>query len=194
MMLTHKGEWIDLADPDPKKIWIADIAHGLSRTVRYGGQCPDLYTVAEHSVLVSAIAEEHGEDRHVLMECLLHDAPEAYLGDVITPIKKLIGQPYADLNARFEDSISTALGIPWLFDNFDGKVHVYDQIALACEMSKFWPHFDLETLGLDEAILEAAKSTNLDYCCDDSPLRHPFGCIDPDEAETLFLRRYESLI
>ncbi|HSG30586.1 MAG TPA: HD family hydrolase [Thermodesulfobacteriota bacterium] len=80
---TFTGEFIDVFDPDPNKINIEDIAHALSNVCRYGGHCPEFYSVAQHSVLCS----EH-IDRENPLELLLHDSSEAYMMDIPSPIKK----------------------------------------------------------------------------------------------------------
>src|SRR5207248_1661023 len=68
--------------PRAEDICIEDIAHGLAMTCRYGGQCLRFYSVSEHSVLVSRlVAPEFAR------EALLHDASEAYIGDMIRPLK-----------------------------------------------------------------------------------------------------------
>jgi 5'-deoxynucleotidase YfbR-like HD superfamily hydrolase len=66
---------------------LIDIAHALGLMVRFNGHTTRLYTVAEHSVLVSLILRDHGCDAETQMAGLLHDAAEAYIGDVPTPVK-----------------------------------------------------------------------------------------------------------
>jgi len=77
-----------------EEIHIVDIAHALSRTIRYGGHTEQLYTVAQHSVRVAkAVGYGPSHERAesgVTMQALLHDAPEAYLGDIISPVKKVL--------------------------------------------------------------------------------------------------------
>ena len=85
------GDWMQLAsgrqfwplDPRPEEIDIGDIAHALSLLVRFGGHVSRFYSVAEHSVRVSR--ECAPEDA---LWGLLHDASEAYLGDLIRPLKR----------------------------------------------------------------------------------------------------------
>jgi len=73
------------SDWEPK---IEDIAHGLSRICRFGGHVdPEMYSVAQHTVLCAEAARDGGYDAVVQLACLLHDANEAYNQDVISPVK-----------------------------------------------------------------------------------------------------------
>ncbi len=81
-MQTFTGRRFYPLDPRPEDINILDIAHALSMQCRYNGHVRKLYSVAEHCVLVSRlVAPEHA------LWALLHDATEAYVGDMIRPLK-----------------------------------------------------------------------------------------------------------
>ena len=81
-MQTFTGRAFPLLNPTPADIDSEDIAHALSLICRYGGHVSRFYSVAEHCVLMSyAVPAEHA------LWALLHDATEAYLGDVISPLK-----------------------------------------------------------------------------------------------------------
>jgi hypothetical protein len=82
---THTGRKFYPLDPQPDDIDIIDIAHALSNICRFTGHCKTHYNVAQHSVLVSA----NVSDRAALYG-LLHDAAEAYIGDISRPMKKCI--------------------------------------------------------------------------------------------------------
>ena len=85
---TWSGMMLDPTDPDPSQIRIDDIAHALSNICRYGGHIPEFYSVAEHSIYVMLRVWSMGiTDHRVLLMALLHDAEEAYLGDMPSPIK-----------------------------------------------------------------------------------------------------------
>jgi hypothetical protein len=64
-----------------------DIAHHLGMTVRYGGGVRRFYSVAEHCVFVADLLAYQGKSREIIKAGLLHDAAEAYLGDIIAPLK-----------------------------------------------------------------------------------------------------------
>jgi len=81
---TYTGRRINLSAPKPSHVSIVDIAAGLSHTCRFAGQTRPMYTVAQHSVMVSrCVPDEYARWG------LMHDAAEAYLGDPATPVRML---------------------------------------------------------------------------------------------------------
>ena len=85
MIRTFTGKMINVFEPDPELICIEDIAHALSNLCRFGGHTRQFYSVAEHSLLVANLVSH----KHKLA-ALLHDASEAYLVDIPSPIKYFI--------------------------------------------------------------------------------------------------------
>jgi hypothetical protein len=83
VLRTYTGRYFNPLEPDPEQIDIEDIAQGLSNICRYSGQC-EFYSVAQHSVYVAWLLPSQKR-----LKGLLHDAPEAYLGDVVAPLKVL---------------------------------------------------------------------------------------------------------
>ncbi len=109
------GRRLDLLDPSPLDIEIADIAHGLARVARWNGQTKGahIYSVAQHSLLVETIAHQSGRiDRKRRLAVLLHDAPEYVIGDMITPFKAVIGDTYKAVEARLLAAIHVRFGLP----------------------------------------------------------------------------------
>lgn len=130
---TYTGKIIDLRNPSPVDINIPDIAASLSKICRFGGHSREFYSVAQHSVLVSLMApiELRGP-------ALLHDATEAYLGDVIKPLKEILGDVYTQLEHAFEEAIVKRFY--WLYpDGVDYKAEIkkYDILALQVEDEAF---------------------------------------------------------
>jgi 5'-deoxynucleotidase YfbR-like HD superfamily hydrolase len=81
-MSTYGGSFIDFLNPQVDSIKIEDIAHSLSLICRFNGHCDYFYSVAQHCVHVSYQLPFGME-----LQGLLHDAPEAYVGDVVGPLK-----------------------------------------------------------------------------------------------------------
>lgn len=90
-IVTSSNCYLDLADPRPEDICFDDIAGGLSRICRFAGQVPKFYSVAQHSINCVALARKVGiNDKSLLLAILMHDAAEAYLGDISRPLKMLV--------------------------------------------------------------------------------------------------------
>lgn len=81
--VTYSGRRFFPFDPHPADVELVDIAHALSLVCRFGGHCARFYSVAQHSVLVSHLVAPS-----IALHGLMHDAAEAYVGDVIRPIKR----------------------------------------------------------------------------------------------------------
>jgi len=86
---TFSGRTLDYLNPRPEAIHIDDIALHLSRMPRFSGATKRFYSVAQHSCGVERIIRAlYGLDScRLRYEALLHDAHEAYMGDVPTPLK-----------------------------------------------------------------------------------------------------------
>lgn len=81
---TFTGLYVNVFEPTEDMICIEDIAHALSNQCRFGGHLPYYYSVADHCLNCSYFIEDPGKK----LEMLLHDASEAYLLDIPSPIKK----------------------------------------------------------------------------------------------------------
>jgi 5'-deoxynucleotidase YfbR-like HD superfamily hydrolase len=110
------GRRLDLLDPSPLDIEIADIAHGLARVARWNGQTSGahIFSVAQHTLLVEAVmrAENPNIDAKVRLAALLHDAPEYVIGDMISPFKAVLGGDYKAVEKRLLSAIHVRFGLP----------------------------------------------------------------------------------
>ena len=110
------GRRLDLLDPSPLDVEIADIAHGLARVARWNGQTSGahIFSVAQHTLLVEAVLREQAPrvDVSLRMAALLHDAPEYVIGDMISPFKAVLGEDYKAVEKRLLAAIHIRFGLP----------------------------------------------------------------------------------
>lgn len=181
-MRTYSGIIVDILDPEITDINRADIAHALSMICRFNGHTSKFYSVAEHSILVSELIVHINRHRLPLdlinleMAGLLHDATEAYLGDVIRPLKKsFVMKDYIKVEANLHDLINLKFDLPFTSSHPDIKLA--DEIALSVEQR--------DLMGLRDISLRDS----------DVEVYHipPVKCYSPHEAEHRFLRRLHSL-
>ncbi|MCB1439831.1 MAG: HD family hydrolase [Nitratireductor sp.] len=110
------GRRLDLLEPSPLDVEIEDIAHGLARVARWNGQTrgDHAFSVAQHSILVLEIfSGALGEtDPANQLTCLLHDAPEYVIGDMISPFKAVMGGDYKVIEERLQAAIHMRFSLP----------------------------------------------------------------------------------
>lgn len=103
------GGHFDYESPERSVYTIEDIARGLSHTARFSGQTDRVYTVAQHSVLVSKmVPPEHA------LEGLMHDAVESFLCDIPSPLKRML-PGYIELEKRAESDMCKRFGMKFPF-------------------------------------------------------------------------------
>lgn len=124
---TYSGGRAWLLDPRPEDIRLLDIAHALSMVCRFGGHSRYHYSVARHSVLVSTICSKENA-----LIGLLHDASEAYVGDVVSPFKADLGG-YKEIEKRWCLAIGEAFGLGNRLVDMPKDVHDADTLAGAAE-------------------------------------------------------------
>jgi hypothetical protein len=139
-ILTSQGVDFDVGDPQPQQVRAMDIAWALSQVNRFTGHAIRPYSVAEHSLLVCEIAErEHGLDVHGLLYALMHDAHEAYCGDLNSPAKRVIGDPWRRFEWRFEEAVLRAFALTGTSHAHASAVRQADLQALATERRDLMP-------------------------------------------------------
>ena len=127
---TFSGKVVDIMNPTVDMIDSRDIAMGLSNNCRWGGQCNHFYSLAQHSIYVATMAPAGLEP-----EALIHDASEAYLGDVIKPLKVILGKVYADIEEKWMRVICSKYGVDY---NRLELIKEYDIAALVHEFDYFF--------------------------------------------------------
>lgn len=139
------GILVDLRDPHPEQIRIEDIAHSLSRLQRYNGYTEGEhgYSVAQHCVWMAAVAEEHFSlTPQACLSVLLHDAHEAYMGDITTPLKRLVTEMLGSRNLlneiaeRLQTVIHRALNVGEPDRGLIAITEELDHLARAAEIAE----------------------------------------------------------
>lgn len=172
-VLTYSGKKIDPLDPRPEEICIEDIAHALSMICRFGGHCKTFYSVASHSYIGSLFFEDY----NLSLKMLFHDASEAYLHDIITPVKGLLTN-YKELEEKLMSAICETFNIEWPWSEEDKKaIKRVDNMMLVTEAKSLMKDIDdWEICKYYEPIA-------------DLKIR---GC-KPEVAEKYFLKRFNDL-
>lgn len=108
---------LNLFDPDPADIHLEDIAHSLARQCRYNGHVSGFISVADHCIDVASRLQDAGYPDRVQAQGLLHDAAEAYVGDMVAPLKHLPGMEfYRRVDNKVEEAIAVRFGLPYPWD------------------------------------------------------------------------------
>jgi hypothetical protein len=158
----------DLLDPQPSMIRIEDIAHALSMMCRFGGHLSQHYSVAQHSILVSRIVPQQ-----FALEGLLHDAEEAYTGDMVSPLKRH-NPVFRQIADRIKGVIYELYQVPYS----DGEaVHYADRVALSTEARDLRP----------------GKRIKECRCGDECPLNGKIKPWSQEFSRYQFLRRFNEL-
>lgn len=162
------GRYLDLKDPQPDQFDIVDIAAGLSKICRFGGQIQRFYSVAEHLVWAHFVAYQDGRDTQTLRAAFMHDAAESFLGDVVKPLKDMLPEYRA-----IEDRMTAVIAAKYDID-FDATKAVVDEIDHALLIAERRQLFSPDKV----------KWTGEDVV---RRIRVPFQCWKPIQAESEFL-------
>ena len=181
------GRRLDLIDPSPLDVEIADIAHGLARVARWNGQTKgaEIFSVAQHSLLVEAIfsATVLEAPRAQKLAALLHDAPEYVIGDMISPFKAAIGGDYKEVERRLLAAILIRFGLKPVM-----AADLVKAIKAADRDSAYFEATELAGFETVEArkVFGAPRIALADFATYLQPWR-------PEEAQARFLARFAAL-
>lgn len=165
---VYGGEYFDLLAPEKSDFDIEVIAHSLSRINRFTGHIvPENYSVAEHCVHVSnAVPEKYA------FIGLMHDASEAFCGDVSSPLKKELDR-YKEIENRVQEEMARYYGYEYPFPK---EIHEADKRVYWAERRTVAPGRD----GLWHQELRASRKVT------------PVGW-RPNKAKKMFLKRFYEL-
>lgn len=170
IILTISGNYFQLNDPHNSEFTIGDIAHALSNLCRFSGHCREFYSVAQHSVLVSLLVPAE----HALM-ALLHDAAEAFIGDMTSPLKAMLPE-----YKTIESNITNAI-----YKRFHVGPHQYPTIK----------HADLVALATERLYLLPETEYQWECIKGIKPLRlQELHGWEPEEACDKFLERFDEIM
>lgn len=170
-VLTASGRRFNLDAPRPEDVAPLDLAHALANLCRFGGHTRVHYSVAQHSILVSEIV-----GRPFRLAGLLHDAGEAYVGDVVGMLARRMVE-FRDVERKILDAVAVHFGVPrWQLDA--PEVRHADAVALLTERNSLLPpspHPWAEDLAHAR------------------PLRRAIVPLAPEAARAAFLQRLHDL-
>lgn len=138
-MQTFTGRPFRFDEPFNLEIELKDIARPLSRICRFGGHTNSFLSVAEHSMAVHWLIHKYNPDNRLLqMHALLHDAHEAFFGDLVSPFKRFLAEQWhvdiSGMQAIAQTNILAAFGIPLLESMRDAEaIHEADLACTKCE-------------------------------------------------------------
>lgn len=174
-MTTYTGIKFNPLKPTPDMVNIYDIAHALSQIARWGGHLRCHYSVAQHCVMVAEICDP--DDQPI---GLLHDATEAYIGDMIRPLKylKQMYGVYKKIEHRIDGAIAKAFGLETIEKT--RSVEIADIVQLSMENI----HLKLKPSGWAFDTLEKyPQFKNL----------KPLVPWSPEVAEAKYLQKFKDL-
>jgi hypothetical protein len=171
---TVSGRWVNPFNPDPSQLDAGDIARALANQCRFGGHCNVFYSVAQHSVIVSQLVEERDGEVEDVFAALMHDAAEAYLGDMPHPLKHR--SPLGVAFKAAEDHLEEVIRERFRIKPDVPEIKRADRALLATERRAF----SAETWHWPE--LEGVE-----------PLDLELTAWSPDDAAQAFAQRYAEL-
>lgn len=133
---TISGRRVSVLDPQPEEIFLEDIIPTIAKQCRFNGHCSEFYSVAQHCVLGAQFALFHWDNEEIAREFLLHDATEAYMGDLIRPVKVMLPE-FSKIEGGFWKAISAKFKIP---EEHTEKCKLLDNIMVTWEKRDLLPN------------------------------------------------------
>lgn len=183
---TARGGMWPLLSPHPQDVNIRDIAAGLSRSCRYAGQIREeveIYSVSEHSVLMFEWLEQQGDIEFAedAIKILLHDASEAYLVDMASPLKALIPQ-FREIEDKTQSVIDTAFGLE--------HARISKQVIKSIDVRI---RMDEREVLINEPALSEQKRVVWEHTPEMEGLGVHIRCLPPSEARRDFLETFNRI-
>ncbi len=146
---TYTGIYFNPLEIKQEHIAIEDIAHSLSLQCRGGGHIKHFFSVAQHSINCSLEASNRGYSKRVQLACLLHDASEAYISDITSPVKRQLSQ-YIEIEKMIQGQVWSAYFKEPLNQSEFEKVDLIDELMLYHELY----HLLQEEITISNTLLE----------------------------------------
>jgi hypothetical protein len=178
-IVTYTGKVFDLLNPKPEVVCIKDIAHSLAYQCRYTGHTKFFYSVAQHCVLMAENSDLPGDP----LQMLLHDAAEAYIGDMARPWKNLLIVNVSENIHQFPISVKS----------FEDKIQKVIGLALGVDLnhSAEVREADLRMMATEIRDLMPEMPSSFEWGVDISnPVKEVIDCWKPELAEKVFLNMY----
>lgn len=157
----YSGTKFYVNNPRSEDIRILDIAHSLSRIVRYTGHIERFYSVGEHSILCAELAKELGYDAKMQLYLLLHDACEGLgMNDVNSVTKKYL-KNYKEMEQKIMDEVWKYAGLPNPTEEEYKVVKLIDHTLLINEMKFLFKHNDFPNVDYLDAIVQFGEEKNM---------------------------------
>lgn len=133
MMTTYSGLEFNPMCMTQKDVRIEDISHALSLLCRGGGHLKYFYSVGQHCINCAKEAEARGWGDKTALACLFHDASEAYISDIIRPVKVHLVN-YLEIENRIMNVVFKKFGLNHLTDLEKSRVKQIDDQILEHEL------------------------------------------------------------
>lgn len=167
---TWAGVEFPVLNPKPEHVWITDISHALSNICRFGGHVNKFYSVAQHSIIVS-----ENVPAEFAFEGLMHDATEAYIGDLVRPLK------HCGLLDDFHEIEAVVWGA------------IAEKFSLLKELPSCIHEADARVLMTEKRDLKSKRTGGTPWAVKAEPYDFTIHALPPEEAERRFAARFNKL-